>query len=207
MGPADEAAAAYTSPPREDGGGPEPEIAQGEAETSQGGAALVEPPQQAIQRLTDELEATKDRYLRLAAEFDNYKKRTVRERSEMRGRAQAEVIANTLDALDDLARVSDLDPTAATVQDVLAGVELVERKLLRELESAGLKRVGAVGEDFDPNHHEAIGSVPATGPEDDGTVAAVMQVGYRFGDILLRPARVQVAMFSESADQDQEVRG
>lgn len=168
-----------------------------QAGPSDPGEALVEPAQEAVVRLTQELEDLRDRHLRLAAEFDNFRKRMARERSELRARAQAEVIANTLDALDDLGRVREVDPSTATVEDVLSGVQLVERKLLRELETAGLKRVGRVGEEFDPHLHEAVGAVPAASPEHDGTVAAVFQIGYQFGDVLVRPARVQVAMAQE----------
>jgi molecular chaperone GrpE len=160
-------------------------------------AALVEPAEQAVHRLTDELEQLRDRYLRLAAEFENYKKRVARERAETWARAQADVVSSTLDALDDLGRVTRLDPAQATAQDVLSGIELVERKLLRELEGAGLERVGKVGEDFDPHLHEAVGAVPAASAEDDGTVAEVLQVGYRFGAALLRPARVRVSVAAE----------
>jgi molecular chaperone GrpE len=168
-----------------------------EAGEALGGGAIVEPPEQAVQRLTGEVETLKDRYLRLAADFDNFKKRMVRERSEARSRAQAEVIANSLDALDDLGRVTSLDPSSVSVGDVLSGVQLVERKLLRELESAGLRRVGQVGDGFDPNLHEAVGALPAQTPEDDGTVAAVLQIGYQFGNALLRPARVHVNVAPE----------
>lgn len=198
----------HTSPP--DPGAPANEAIQGgtsaqrppddestEAELSAAGAAVVEPPEQAVQRLGDEFDALKDRYLRLAAEFENYKKRMARERREAWSRAQAQVIANSLDALDDLGRVTALDPSKVSVQDVLSGVQLVERKLLRELESAGLRRIGLVGEDFDPNVHEAVGTMPAPSAEDDGTVAAVLQIGYHFGDVLLRPARVQVSVVAE----------
>ena len=156
--------------------------------------ALVEPAAEAVQRLSAEVEEVRDRYLRLAAEFDNFRKRMTRERAVTWVRAQAEVIANTLDALDDLARVAAIDPSQASVQDVLSGIELVERKLLRELEGAGLARVGQIGDRFDPNLHEAVGAVPASSHEEDGRVAVVLQVGYQFGDVLIRPARVHVSM-------------
>jgi molecular chaperone GrpE len=79
---------------------------------------------------------------------------------------------------------------------VIAGVELVERKLLKQLEAAGLERVVQVDVPFDPNVHEAIAQAPATAPEQDHTVAAVFQTGYRFNGQLLRPARVQVRIWA-----------
>jgi molecular chaperone GrpE len=83
---------------------------------------------------------------------------------------------------------------------VIAGVELVERKVLKQLEVAGLERIGAVDVPFDPNVHEAIAQAPAAAADQDHTVAAIFQVGYRFAGQLLRPARVQVRIWSGDAD-------
>lgn len=172
-----------------------------------GGAALVEQPGEAVRRLSDELAALKDQHLRLAADFDNFRKRTQRERGETWARAQAHVVSNILDALDDLARVSALDPAGAQPKDVLEGVQLVERKLVRELQSAGLERVGAPGERFDPNLHEAVTTAPAQGPDQDHVIAGVLQPGYRFGGALLRPARVTVYTWQERAPGDGDGAG
>ncbi len=166
------------------------------------GGALVEPEQQAIQRLSEELEQVKDRHLRLAAEFDNFRKRTQRERAEAGSRAQADLVASILDGLDDLGRVAHLDAQATTARDVLAGVELVERKLARVLATAGLERIGTEGEPFDPNVHEAVTSLPAPTAEQDHRVASIMQPGYRFGGALLRPARVSVYLWQEPVPAD-----
>ncbi len=157
--------------------------------------AVPERPEEAAIRLEQELKELKDRHLRVAAEYENFRKRTSRERSETWSRAQADVVTNILDALDDLGRVSDLDASVASSEDVIKGVELVERKLIRELTGAGLERVGAQDDVFDPNQHEAIGSLPAQTPEEDQTVGMVVQIGYRFGGALLRPAKVQVRMW------------
>jgi molecular chaperone GrpE len=144
-----------------------------------------------------ELGELKDRYLRLAAEFDNFRKRTQRERAETWSRAQANVVEGVLEVLDDLARVAHLDAGTTAAKDVLAGVELVERKLVRQLETVGLERVGEPGVVFDPNIHEAVSSVPAPAAEQDHTVAQVFQAGYRFGGGLLRPARVSVYVWQQ----------
>lgn len=169
--------------------------AEGEAEVEV--AAVVDAGEE-LQSQFDELQ---DRYLRIAAEYENFRKRTARERVEMWQRAQAEVVSNILDALDDFERVLQLDSASASAEDVIKGVELVERKLLRELESAGLERVGRVGEAFDPKHHEAIGSLPAETEEEDHTVGAILQSGYKFGGALIRPARVQVLMWQNEGSQ------
>lgn len=155
---------------------------------------LVEPPEEAIQRLEEALDQARDQLLRTAAEFDNFRKRTAKERQDMRARAQADLALNVLEALDDLNRVVNLDLAEASTKDVIDGIEMVERKLLQHLELSGLKRVGVPGDKFDPNEHEAIGMVPTTSEEDDGMVANVVQAGYRFGGSLLRPARVLVHM-------------
>ncbi len=180
----------------------QPEMAAVEGEGE--GGALVELADETVRRLTEQVEQLNDRYLRLAAEFDNFKKRMQRERSETWNRAQAEVVAAVLDTLDDLGRVAHLDPDATPARDLLAGIELVERKLLRELTSAGLERLGVSGEPFDPNNHEAVASLPAPDAEQDHRVAAVMQPGYRFGGSLLRPARVSVYVWQDPADEDAE---
>ena len=164
------------------------------------GPALVEIPEEAARRAQGEAAEFKDRYLRLAAEFDNFRKRTQRERTETWSRAQAHVVSSILDVLDDLARVAHLDPERTAAVDLLSGVELVERKLMRELESAGLERVGEPGGPFDPHLHEAVTSVPAPSPDRDHVVAQVFQPGYRFGGGLLRPARVSVYLWQTPGD-------
>ncbi len=153
------------------------------------------------ERLQSQFDELQDRHLRIAAEYENFRKRSARERTEMWQRAQAEVVSNILDALDDFERVLQLDSASASAEDVIKGVELVERKLLRELESVGLERVGRVGEAFDPKHHEAIGSLPAETEEEDHTVGAILQSGYKFGGALIRPARVQVLMWQTEGSQ------
>ncbi len=140
----------------------------------------------------DELSVARDRHLRLAAEFDNYRRRVVRERGEDRQRAQAELVKSLLDVLDDLQRVADFDPETTSSKALHEGAELVERKLLRALETAGLEPVDAEGRAFDPQVHEAITTVPTDSADEDETVADVFQKGYRFQGILLRPARVRV---------------
>ena len=166
--------------------GAEPALAEDAVSTA------VESPEAATVRLTVELEEQKDRYLRLAADFDNYRKRVARDRNEVHLRAQADIVSGLLEALDNLARVTAIDPAEANGSDLVAGVELVERKLLSDLENRGLTRVGSTGDRFDPNDHEAVSTMPAPDGDKEGIIAAVFQVGYRFGGSLLRPARVQV---------------
>jgi len=140
-----------------------------------------------------ELAALKDRYLRLAAEFENYRKRVERERSEGAVRAQAQLMERFLEPLDDLARIADFDPETTPAGALHEGAEMVERKFLRAMETAGLEAIAdAEGKPFDPTLHEALTTVPAESEAEDDTIAQVYQKGYRFKGVLLRPARVVV---------------
>ena len=162
-------------------------------------AALVEAAPEAVRRLeatvarlTTELAEAKDKHLRLAAEFDNFRKRMVRERADVWGKAQAEVVSRLVDALDDLARFAHVDPSQTDAKSIHDGVDLVERKFWKELEPLGVRRVDQVGVPFDPNLHEAVTTAPADEPTKDHTVGVVLQAGYQIGNVLLRPARVVV---------------
>ena len=141
---------------------------------------------------TSEVDAWKDRHLRLAAEYDNFRKRTTKERAEVWSRAQAELVSRLADALDDLARFAHIDPTEIDSKKLHEGVDLVERKIWKELEAAGVTRIDQAGVPFDPNIHEAVTTQPAAKPEQDHSVGQVVQPGYKMRDTLLRPARVIV---------------
>lgn len=147
-----------------------------------------------IGRLADEVARLKDRHLRLAAEFDNYRKRSEREKSESHTRAQAELASRLLDGLDDLQRVAH-HADAADFDTLLDGVRLVERKLLQVLEASGLEPVDAEGRPFDPESIEALATVEAESAAEDDHVADVFQRGYRFKGQLIRPARVRVKQY------------
>ena len=151
----------------------------------------AEPAPEAIRRLEDELAATQDRYLRLAAEYDNFRKRTARERVELNDRAQAALVMRLLDVLDDMDRLT-ADGGAAPADTLREAAMLVDRKLRKELEAAGLERIDPAGAAFDPSLHEAVSTVPPPTPEQDHKVSATFQTGYRFKGALVRPARVQV---------------
>lgn len=143
-----------------------------------------------------ELDTVRDRHLRLAAEFDNYRKRVERERGESWVRAQAELAQRLLEPLDDLQRIADFDPVTTNAQALHEGAEMVEKKFLRALEAAGLETIDAAGKPFDPTQHEALTTMPAESEEEDDTVAQVFRKGYRFKGVLLRPAQVVVKKLS-----------
>ncbi|HWN82087.1 MAG TPA: nucleotide exchange factor GrpE, partial [Candidatus Udaeobacter sp.] len=139
----------------------------------------------------EQLREAQERHLRLAAEFDNFRKRVARERIELADRAQAALVLKLLDILDDMDRVASSDPNA-TAAALMEAVQLVDKKLRKELEAAGIERIDPVGQPFDPAFHEAVSALAPPTPEQDHVVAATFQVGYRFKGSLVRPARVQV---------------
>ena len=156
------------------------------------GMVPMEPSVEAVKRLEGELDEFRDRHARLAAEFDNYRKRVVRENHVLVERAQAALAIRVLDVLDDLDRILDgVDETTPT-ESLREAIELVDRKLRKELESAGLERVDPAGTPFDPSVHEAVATTPSPDPAQDDHVSATFQPGYLFKGALIRPARVQV---------------
>jgi molecular chaperone GrpE len=142
-------------------------------------------------KLEGDLAELKDRHLRLAAEYDNYRKRSSRERAELADRAQASFVAKLLDVLDDLDRLVASDP-ATSLTSLREGLSAVDRKLWKELQDAGVERIDPVGTAFDPASHEAVSTAPAPDRANEHMVSATFQPGYRFKGTLVRPARVQV---------------
>ena len=151
-----------------------------------------------VGELERELTLEKDKYLRLAAEFDNFRKRMMKERSEAEVRGQADLVRQILDPLDDISRFADLDPAVTESATVVQGVDMVEKKFEKQLRAAGLEPVNPVDQRFDPNLHEAVATEPAKSADLDDTVSQVYQVGYTFKGQLLRPARVVVRQHSGS---------
>jgi molecular chaperone GrpE len=166
---------------------------QGSFRGAGGGASglPVEPSAEAIRRLESQLDDARDRHLRLAAEYDNYRKRVTRERTELSDRSQAALVSRLLDALDDMDRLT-ADGSAATGEQLRQAVDLVDKKLRKELQAAGLERIDPVGQAFDPSQHEAVSIIPPPSAAQDHQVSATFQPGYRFKGTLVRPARVQV---------------
>lgn len=146
----------------------------------------VDPP------VVTEVAPPDDRLLRLAAEYDNYRKRTAREKTEAFDRGATALVTRLLDVLDDFDRLSTSDPSVTSYESFRAAHAVVEKKLLKELESAGLERIDPVGEPFDPTQHEAVAAANPETPEQDHTVKATFQAGYRYKGAVIRPARVQV---------------
>ena len=163
------------------------------------GAVEEAAPTDTVELRLAEAEAKRDEYLadlqRLAADFDNYRKRVLRDQEQLVARAHEGLVKELLPVLDDLERALG----AAEVHDeatVVEGVRLVQRALADQLAREGLEEIAAEGA-FDPHVHEALLSQPGEGVE-PGTVLQVVQKGYRLGDRVLRPARVVVAAERET---------
>ena len=145
-----------------------------------------------IEKLQEELQEQKDKYLRLFADVDNLKKRNAKERLELIQTAGREVITSLLDVLDDCNRAEKQLQTAENIDQVKQGVQLVFNKLRSILQSKGLKAMESVNTEFDVEKHEAISEVPAPTPDLRGKVIAEVMKGYYLNDKIIRFAKVIV---------------
>jgi len=142
----------------------------------------------AVRQERDDLQ---DRLLRTAAEFDNYRKRTERERRELSDAVAADLMRDVLQVVDDLERALSASQDSAD-PSLRSGLELIHKQLLDVLRRRGAEPFESVGRDFDPAWHEAVASEPANGRR-DGEIVAELRRGFRMGTRLLRPAQVKVA--------------
>lgn len=146
--------------------------------------------------LEREVAEQKEKYLRLYAEFENFRRRAVRERQEAEHKGMQNLLRGMLESIDDIARFAHVDPATTDARTVVDGVAMVEKKLLKSLAGHGLEVVDPKGQPFDPAVHEALTTTPAASKEEDHLVAQVYQVGYVFNGTLLRPARVVVTQWN-----------
>lgn len=137
-----------------------------------------------------EAEAWKDKYIRLVAEFDNYKKRTLKEKSELILNGSEKTISSILPILDDFERaLSDKTEDPVAIKE---GFELIFKKFLKTLETLGVKKIETNNTDFDVDYHEAIAMVPGMGDAMKGKVIDCVQTGYTLNDKVIRHAKVAV---------------
>ncbi|HSC55000.1 MAG TPA: nucleotide exchange factor GrpE [Phnomibacter sp.] len=151
-----------------------------------------------LEKLRAELAEQKDKYLRLFAEFDNYKRRTAKERLELLQTAGREVITSLLDVLDDSERAERTMAKTTDIEVVKEGVNLVFQKLRTNLEQKGLKPMQSIGEEFNADLHEAITEIPAPTEELQGKVLDEVQKGYYLSDKIIRFAKVVVGKQAEN---------
>lgn len=152
----------------------------------------ITPSEVETTKLETELAEQKDKYLRLMAEFENYKRRTSKERLELIQTASKDVIVSMLDVLDDIDRAEKQLQTSDKAQQN-EGVQLVFNKIRSNLYAKGLKPMESIGTDFDVEKHEAITEIPAPTPELKGKVIDEVTKGYYLNDKLIRFAKVIVA--------------
>jgi molecular chaperone GrpE len=146
-----------------------------------------------VEKLKAELQEMKDKYLRLVAEFENFRKRTARESLELRQTAGKEVISSLLEVLDDTDRAEKQLQTETDGTAVKEGVMLVFNKLRNILQSRGLKPMQSIGQEFNPDLHEAVAEIPAPSEEMKGKIIDEVQKGYYLNDKIIRFAKVVVA--------------
>lgn len=145
-----------------------------------------------VARLTEERNALYDRLLRLAAEFENYRKRVEREREQTLEGVRADVISQILPIVDNFERALESAKVVGDFASLVHGLDLIHKQLEAVLSRFGVRRIETIGKPFDPTRHEAI-SIEERDDHEENTVIDEYQSGYMIGDRLLRPARVKVA--------------
>lgn len=168
-----------------------PEAAEPAEETAAETAPVEETAQPSeTQKLQAALDEANDKFLRLAAEYDNYRKRTAKEKAELNNACKSAVIAELLPVIDNLDRA--LAHNTDNPDEYKKGVEMIGSQFYTVMEKLGIESFGEAGDAFDPNLHNAVMHI-----EDENlgenTVAAVFAKGYRLGEKVIRPATVQVA--------------
>ncbi|MGM9692899.1 MAG: nucleotide exchange factor GrpE [Alloprevotella sp.] len=172
---------------------PETEIenAQTESETAETAEAEAE-EKDPLAEAQEQLAALNDKYLRLAAEFDNFRKRTIKEKADLILTGGEKVLSALLPVLDDLERARDNMQKSTDVESLREGVEMIIGKLDKTLAAQGLKRMEPIGTLFDTDFHEAIALVPVPEDEKKGHVIDCVQTGYLLGEKVVRHAKVVV---------------
>jgi molecular chaperone GrpE len=144
------------------------------------------------EKTKEELREAKDKYLRLAAEFDNFKRRNAKERVELIQTAGRDVITGLLEILDDVERAQKQWAANEDPQQIKEGVSLIFSKLKNQLQAKGLRSMESIGKDFNPDLHEAITEIPAPSEEQKGKILDEIVQGYYLNDKIIRHAKVVV---------------
>jgi len=148
--------------------------------------------QEELDKLNAELQEQKDKFLRLYAEFDNFKRRSAKERIDLINTAGKEVIQSLLEVLDDLERAEKQMQQGSDINQIKEGQRLIFQKLKNTLQTRGLKEMESIGQEFDVDLHEAITDIPSPSPELKGKVIDQVEKGYFLNDKIIRFAKVVV---------------
>lgn len=143
-------------------------------------------------QLAEAVKEWQDKYLRLSAEFDNYRKRTLKEKMDLVATGGEEVIKALLGVMDDIDRALAAMKTAKDVESVRQGVMLIHQKLMDMLRARGVEEIEAIGHELDTDLHEAVAKVPVQEEEKKGKIIDVVQKGYKLKDKVTRYAKVVV---------------
>ena len=149
--------------------------------------------QKELETATKTIEEQKDKYLRLSAEFDNYRKRTMKEKAELIKNGGEKTISAILPILDDMERALQNAAKTEDLDAIRQGIELISQKFHKVLEQEGLQKMEPIGEAFDTDYHEAVALVSAPNEEQKGKVLDCVQTGYKLNDKVIRHAKVVVA--------------
>ena len=142
--------------------------------------------------LQKELLESQDKYLRLAAEFDNYRKRSLREKAELIQNAGESLLKDILPLVDDFERGLDVATQAEDMDAVITGIRLIYNKLKDFLSNHGVNEINAINEPFDTDWHEAVTNIPAPSDDMKGKIVDVIQKGYKMNDKVIRYSKVVV---------------
>lgn len=142
--------------------------------------------------VADEASEWKDKYLRLVAEFDNYRKRTLKEKMDLIASGGEDVIKSLLAIMDDIDRALDAMTKSNDIEAIRQGIMLIHQKLLDTLHAKGVEEISAIGQELDTDLHEAVAKFPVAGEEKKGKVIDVVQKGYKLKDKVVRFAKVVV---------------
>ena len=145
-----------------------------------------------LEKAQEEIEAQKDKYLRLSAEFDNYRKRTMKEKAELILNGGEKSLSSILPVVDDFERAIKTMETATDVNAVKEGVELIYNKFMAVLAQNGVKVIETKDQPLDTDYHEAIAVIPAPSEAQKGKILDCVQTGYTLNDKVLRHAKVVV---------------
>ena len=145
-----------------------------------------------LEKAQDEIAELKDKYLRSVAEFDNYRKRTLKERAELILNGGEKVLSAILPVVDDMERAIENGAKTDDPQVIREGMELIFHKLLKVLEAQGVSTIETENADFDTDVHEAVAMVPGMGDDKKGKVIDCLQKGYKLNDKVIRHAKVAV---------------
>ncbi|NMA75224.1 MAG: nucleotide exchange factor GrpE [Bacteroidales bacterium] len=148
--------------------------------------------EKALQEAEETIAEQKDKYLRLAAEFDNYRKRTIKEKAELILNGGEKSISSILPVIDDLERALETMKTATDVEALKEGVDLIYQKFIKILGDNGVKIIDTIGKELDTNLHDAVAVIPAPSKENKGKIVDCVQTGYTLNDKVIRHAKVVV---------------